>query len=86
MNAFLQTLRNLGPMRLAAIGLVTLSLLGFFGFITTRITSSPLALLYTELDQQDSGAIVQKLDEFPTSFAGKLIMMVQPGKWDFDSH
>ena len=49
-------------MRLAAIAVVTLSLLGFFGFITTRITSSPLALLYTELDQQDSGAIVQKLD------------------------
>jgi flagellar M-ring protein FliF len=61
-NAFLQTLRNLGPMRLAAIALVTLSLLGFFGFITTRITSSPLAMLYTELDQQDSGAIIQKLD------------------------
>src|SRR3984957_16956679 len=55
-------LRNLGPMRLAAIAIVTFSLLGFFGFITTRITSSPLALLYTELDQQDSGAIVQKLD------------------------
>lgn len=62
MNAFLQTLRNLGPMRLAAIAVVTLSLLGFFGFITTRVTSSPLALLYTELDQQDSGAIVQKLE------------------------
>lgn len=62
MNAFLQTLRNLGPMRLAAIAVVTLSLLGFFGFITTRITTSPLALLYTELDQQDSSAIAQKLD------------------------
>lgn len=62
MNAFLQTLRNLGPMRLLAIAVVTFSLLGFFGFITTRITSSPLALLYTELDQQDSGQIVQKLE------------------------
>lgn len=62
MNAFLQTLRNLGPMRMAAIAIVTFSLLGFFGFITTRITSSPLALLYTELDQQDSSAITQKLE------------------------
>jgi len=61
-NAFLQTLRNLGPMRLLAIAVVTCSLLGFFGFITTRITTSPLALLYTELDPQDSSAIVQKLD------------------------
>ncbi len=62
MNAFLQTLRNLGPMRLVAIAIVTFSLLGFFGFITTRITASPLALLYNELDQQDANAIVQKLD------------------------
>lgn len=62
MNAFLQTLRNLGPMRLAAIAIVTFSLLGFFGFLTTRIASSPMALLYSDLDQQDAGAIIQKLD------------------------
>lgn len=61
-NAFLQTLRNLGPMRLVAIAVVGLSLLGMLGFITTRISTSPLALLYTELDQQDSAAIAQKLD------------------------
>ncbi|HBM90311.1 MAG TPA: flagellar M-ring protein FliF, partial [Rhodospirillaceae bacterium] len=62
MNSFIQTLRNLGPMRLGAIALVVFSLLGFFGFLTTRISSSPMALLYTELDQQDAGSIVQKLD------------------------
>ncbi|MFY9288561.1 MAG: flagellar basal-body MS-ring/collar protein FliF [Alphaproteobacteria bacterium] len=68
MNAFLQTLRNLGPMRLVAIAIVTFSLLGFFGFITTRITASPLALLYTQLDQQDSSAIVQKLEASKTPY------------------
>ncbi len=62
MNAFLQTLRNLGPMRLVAIAVVGLSLLGMLGFITTRVSTSPLALLYTELDQHDSAAIAQKLD------------------------
>ncbi len=62
MNAFIQTLRNLGPMRLGAIALVTFSLLGFFGFLTARISASPMSLLYTELDQQDAGAIVNKLD------------------------
>ncbi len=62
MNAFIQTLRNLGPLRLGAIALVTFSLLGFFGFITSRISSSPMALLYNELDTQDAGAIVQKLE------------------------
>ena len=62
MNGFLQTLRNLGPMRLAAIAVVTLSLLGFFGFLTTRISSSPYSLLYSEMEQQDAAAISQKLD------------------------
>jgi flagellar M-ring protein FliF len=49
-------------MRLVAIAVVGLSLLGMLGFITTRISTSPLALLYTELDQHDSAAIAQKLD------------------------
>src|ERR1700733_14732457 len=78
-------------MRLLAIAVVTFSLLGFFGFITTRITASPLALLYTELDQQDSSAIVQKLEgakipyevdssgsliRVPSDQVGKLRMMM----------
>jgi flagellar M-ring protein FliF len=90
-NAFLQTLRNLGPLRLAAIAIVGLSLLGMLGFITTRISSSPLALLYTELDQTDSAAIAQKLDALkipyqvdpsgslirvPSDQVGKLRMMM----------
>lgn len=91
MNAFLQTLRNLGPMRLIAIAVVTFSLLGFFGFITTRITASPLALLYNELDQQDASSIQQKLEaqkvpyevdangtliRVPSDQVGKLRMMM----------
>ena len=91
MNAFLQTLRNLGPMRLVAIAVVGLSLLGMLGFITTRISTSPLALLYTELDQHDSAAIAQKLDALkipyqvdssgslirvPSDQVGKLRMMM----------
>ncbi len=91
MNAFLQTLRNLGPMRLAAIAVVALSLLGMLGFITTRISTSPLALLYTELDQHDSAAIAEKLDTMkipyqvdasgslirvPSDQVGKLRMMM----------
>jgi len=90
-NAFLQTLRNLGPVRLAAIAIVGLSLLGMLGFITTRISTSPLALLYTELDQHDSAAIAQKLDALkipyqvdssgslirvPSDQVGKLRMMM----------
>ena len=68
MNAFLQTLRNLGPARLAAIVIVTAALLGFFGFLMTRITAAPLSLLYTALDQADAGAIVQKLDSMKVPY------------------
>lgn len=49
-------------MRLVAIAVVGISILGMLGFITTRIATSPLALLYTELDQRDSAAIAHKLD------------------------
>lgn len=91
MNAFLQTLRNLGPMRLAAMALVAFSLLGFFGFIMTRISASPMALLYSDLDPQDAGAISQKLEglkipyeaaasggmiRVPSEQVGKLRMMM----------
>ena len=74
-NAFLQTLRNLGPLRLAAIAIVGLSLLGMLTFITTRISTSPLALLYTELDQHDAASITQKLDalKVPYQVDGSLI-------------
>ncbi|MDD4616249.1 MAG: flagellar basal-body MS-ring/collar protein FliF [Alphaproteobacteria bacterium] len=76
-NAFLQTLRNLGPMRLVAIAVVGISLLGMLGFITTRVSTSPLALLYTELDQHDSAAIAQKLDalkiQYQVDSSGTLI-------------
>lgn len=82
MNAFIQTLRNLGPMRLGAIALVAFSLLGFFGFITSRISSSPMALLYNELDTQDAGTIAQKLDalKIPYEVAPNGGMIRVPGE------
>lgn len=62
MNSFLQTLRNLGPLRLGAIGGVTLALIGFFLFVTLRLSSPQMALLYSDLDSKDAGAITAKLD------------------------
>ncbi|MDX9690272.1 MAG: flagellar M-ring protein FliF [Proteobacteria bacterium] len=68
MNGFIQTLRNLGPLRLGAIALVTFSLLGFFGFLTARISTAPMSILYTELDGQDAGAIVSKLESLKVPY------------------
>ncbi|MBI1273292.1 MAG: flagellar M-ring protein FliF [Alphaproteobacteria bacterium] len=68
MNGFLQTLRNLGPMRLAAIGIVVIALLGFFSFLTSRMTHAPMSLLYSELEQQDASAIAARLDQMKIPF------------------
>lgn len=63
MNNLLLTLRNLGPARLAAIGGVALLLIGFFVYLTTRLSSPEMELLYAELQPADAAAIAKKLDE-----------------------
>jgi len=62
-NNLLQTLRNLGPARLAAIGGVGLLLIGFFVYLTTRLSTPEMELLYSELQQTEAAAIAKKLDE-----------------------
>jgi len=62
-NNLLQTLRNLGPARLAAIGGVGILLIGFFIYLTTRLSSPEMELLYAELQASDAAAIAKKLDE-----------------------
>ena len=68
MDNFFLTLKNLGPLRLAAMGIVAFSLLGFFTFMTTRMTSSQMSLLYSDLDSQDSSAIARKLEAMKIPF------------------
>lgn len=63
MNNLLQTLRNLGPARLAAIGGVGLLLIGFFVYLTTRLSTPDMELLYAELQQTEAAAIAKKLEE-----------------------
>jgi flagellar M-ring protein FliF len=61
-NGLLQTLRNLGVVKLSAIVAVLAGCVGFFGFLTTRIATPGMGLLYGNLDLRDSGQIVQKLE------------------------
>ena len=74
LTALLQTLRNLGPMRLAALGGVALALIVFFVFLTTRLSNPAMSLLYADLDSADSAKIVERLEamnvpfELPRSF------------------
>ena len=62
MNGLLQTLRNLGVVRLSAILAVLAACVGFFAFLTTRIATPGMGLLYANLDLRDSSQLVQKLE------------------------
>jgi flagellar M-ring protein FliF len=78
MNPFLQTLKNLGPVRLAAMAGVTVALIAFFIFLTTRLSTSPMTVLYRDLDAGDAGAISAKLDQVkvPYQVSSSGVLMV----------
>jgi flagellar M-ring protein FliF len=61
-NGLLQSLKNLGPTRLAAIGGVLVATIGFFIFISSHLATPGYGLLYSDLDTRDSGQIVEKLE------------------------
>ena len=54
-------MKELGPSKLAIMGGVLVILLLFFVFVTMRISSPELKLLYTDLSAADSSLIVSKL-------------------------
>jgi flagellar M-ring protein FliF len=61
-NGILQSLRNLGAVRLGAIGAALIGMAVFFVVLTNRISTPEMALLFSDLDLKDSGQIVQKLE------------------------
>ena len=67
-NAFLQMMRGLGPMRLAAIAGVGVSILGFFIYLMSRVAAPQMELLYGDLEMADSKAIIEKLTSDKTPF------------------
>lgn len=62
MNGISELFRALGPARLGAIAVVGLGLIGFFFFISMRLSMPNMAMLYNDLDMADSAAIVSKLE------------------------
>ncbi len=62
MNGALEFLKNLGPARLASMGVVAALLLGFFAFIITKVSEPVMAPLYSDLSVTDSAAIVKELE------------------------
>ena len=61
MNPIAELIRQLGPVRLAALAATGIAVLGFFIFLSSRLSTGGMALLYGNLDPQDSGQIIQTL-------------------------
>jgi flagellar M-ring protein FliF len=64
----MQTLRNLGAARLGAIAIVGIGVLGFFVYLTGRLSQPNMELLYADLQTSDAGAIAKKLDDLKVPF------------------
>ena len=63
MNSFLQTLKNLGPVRLAALGAVGVATLLFLVFMIAQMGGQGMSPVFKGLSPQDGGAIIQRLEQ-----------------------
>jgi flagellar M-ring protein FliF len=61
-------IQNLGVARVVAMAGVAAGLIGFFIFITSRVTAPQMSLLYGELETSDSSQIVAKLEAMNIPF------------------
>ncbi len=62
MDALLNVLKGLGPVKLAVMGLVTVILLGVFAAISFKLSTPTLVPLYSGLAPADGSKIVQELE------------------------
>ncbi len=68
MQNLFNTMARIGPMRLAAVGAMGLGLLIFFIFLSSRLSTGQLKLLYTDLSTQDQNAVVRELESAKVSY------------------
>ncbi|ACL60882.1 flagellar basal-body MS-ring/collar protein FliF [Methylobacterium nodulans] len=62
MKPVLDLVAKFGPARLAAMGAVTLTLVGFFAFVILRVSRPEMGVLYADLSMQDASAVIRDLD------------------------
>jgi len=78
-NNFLETIRNLGLPRIAVLTGISIGLLVFFIYLSTRLATPEMSLLFDDLTPADAGAISQQLDTanipYQVSVDGKRILV-----------
>ena len=62
MGGFSNLLKSLGVARLATLGLVAAAMLGFFAYIGLQMTAEPMALLFSDVAQEDAAKMTAALD------------------------
>lgn len=62
MNGLAEFFRTLGPARLAAMATVAAITIGFFIFLSIRLSTPNMSLLFSGLDLSDSSKIIQNLE------------------------
>jgi flagellar M-ring protein FliF len=71
--------KTLGAPRIAAMGAVTIALIGFFAFLILRVTTPQMTPLFTDLSLEDSASIAKELDREGVSYElrndGNVIMV-----------
>ncbi|HTV37777.1 MAG TPA: flagellar basal-body MS-ring/collar protein FliF [Xanthobacteraceae bacterium] len=68
MQNLLEFIKTLGAPRIAAMGAVTLALIGFFAFLILRVTTPEMTPLFTNLTLEDSASIAKELDREGVSY------------------
>ncbi len=68
MQGLAEFLKTLGVPRIIAMAAVTAGLIAFFAFIMVRVTSPTMTMLFTDLSQEDSTAIVKDLERQGLTF------------------
>jgi flagellar M-ring protein FliF len=75
----LEVLKRLGPQKLLALGAVTLALMAFFAFIIMRVTAPAMTTLFTDLNLQDSAAVMKELEQrgvkYETRYEGATLLV-----------
>ena len=68
MDTIGQAIRNVGPMRLAVVGLLFIGLIGFFSFVVSRLVTPSTKMLYSGLENADSQKIITQIQSMGVSY------------------
>lgn len=69
MSTFNETVKNLGPARIAVLAGTFISLIVFFIFVSAKVSQPSMSILYRDLATTDSAQVAGKLQELGINFS-----------------